>query len=263
MGLWQRLVTLLRGAPGLHARKNREDVNFPQLESVLQYSIRNKEIFREALSHRSYLQVVENPYAVSNERLEFLGDAVLNLVVAEFLYTRYADAPEGELTKSRARFVNRKALTVYARAIRLSKFLLMSPSTLQVATRGMDTIIADGFEALIGAIYLDGGYYEAKRFVERCLLTALEEGDLTTIDENFKSRLLEFAQAEGLGAPRYVTTNEEGPDHDRTFTVEVFIGGASYGIGHGKNKKDAEQAAAAQAIRHLHPSEEHGGIAER
>ncbi|MBI3766210.1 MAG: hypothetical protein HY277_06875 [Ignavibacteriales bacterium] len=120
---------------------------------------------------------------------------------------------------------------------------------LSVPGRGMETILADAFEAMIGAIYLDGGYEDAKRFVQGCLLEALTEGTVKMEDENFKSRLLEQAQAGGFGTPRYSTVNEEGPDHDRTFTVEVFIGNVSYGVGHGKNKKDAEQAAAERALQ--------------
>ena len=127
----------------------------------------------------------------------------------------------------------------------------MSPSALQVPGRGMETILADAFEAVIGAIYLDGGYADSKRIVERTLRTAIERGLVKTEDENFKSKLLEEAQAGGFTAPRYATVSEEGPDHDRTFTVEVFIGNVFYGVGHGKNKKDAEQAAAEKALQNF------------
>jgi ribonuclease-3 len=229
----------------------RGEVDFPKLVRLLRHSIRNRDLFREALSHRSYLQVIDDETAVSNERLEFLGDAVLNLVVAEYLFRRDQSAAEGDLTKSRSRLVNRKALTVYAREINLSDFLLMSPSASQIPGRGMDTILADAFEAVIGAVYLDGGYRAAAQFIEHCLKRSIDEGLLDQEDENFKSRLLEQAQAGALGTPRYVTVNEQGPDHDRTFTIEVLIGSTPYGVGFGKNKKDAEQAAAEQALRHL------------
>jgi len=227
------------------------NIDFRKLEEVLKYSIHNRQLFTEALSHRSYLQIVGNENVISNERLEFLGDAVLNLSVAEYLYRRYILAPEGELTKIRARLVNRKALTVYAREMSLSDYLLMSPSASQVAGKGMDTILADAYEAIIGAIYLDGGFHHAQQFVEQTILTALDRGLIKTEDENFKSQLLEHAQANGYGAPRYVTVNEEGPDHDRTFTVEVFVGSETFGIGKGKNKKDAEQAAAEKALQSM------------
>ena len=226
-------------------------VNFRKLERVLKYTIHNEQLFAEALSHRSYLQIAGNEETISNERLEFLGDAVLNLAVAEYLFHRHLTAPEGELTKVRSRLVNRKALSMYAHQIRLGGFLLMSPSAAQVAGKGMETILADAYEAVIGAIYLDGGFHHARNFVEQTILTALQNGTVKVEDENFKSQLLEYSQAGGLGAPRYVIVQEEGPDHDRTFTIEVYIGNISYGVGSGKNKKDAEQVAAEKALQQL------------
>lgn len=254
MRLLHRLFGRLRRASG---PRGRESIDVRALEEVLGYSIRNPELFHEALSHRSYLQVSEN--AISNERLEFLGDAVLNLVAADYLFDRDAAATEGDLTKVRARLVNRKALGVYARDLNLAELILMSPSASMAPDRGMETIIADAFEAVIGAIYLDGGYQAAARFVNRRFRDALERGAVHLDDENFKSRLLEQSQGEGLGTPRYVTVNEEGPDHDRTFTVEVVIGKKAYGRGFGKNKKDAEQAAAERALRQLNAPEHRRG----
>ncbi|HUL43822.1 MAG TPA: ribonuclease III [Bacteroidota bacterium] len=224
-------------------------IDFSRLESALRYKIRDKQLFREALSHRSYLHVAGTGASASNERLEFLGDAVLNLVIAEYLFRADQSAREGDLTKVRSRLVNRKALTVYAQHRNISEFLLISPSALQIPGRGMETILSDAFEALIGAIYLDSGYASAKEFVEGCLEEVLETGDLRVEDENFKSQLLELSQSRGLGFPRYVTIREEGPDHDRTFTIEVMLGSQSYGVGFGKNKKDAEQGAAERALQ--------------
>jgi ribonuclease III len=248
MSMISRLRQLYRALFGRDRAVQTDGIDFEQLSGLLQYQIRDRGLFKEALSHRSYLQVAPDSGAVSNERLEFLGDAILNLVVAEHLFRRDTDAPEGDLTKARSRLVSKKALTVLAREIRLGEFILLSPSASQMASRGMDTIIADAFEAIIGAIYLDGGFTHARKFVEQCLKRALDGGTLRTQDENFKSRLLEQVQAGGFNAPRYTTINEEGPDHDRTFTVEVMINGISYGIGHGKNKKDAEQSAAEKAL---------------
>jgi ribonuclease III len=228
-------------------------VDFRRLEQLLGYSIRDRRLFFQALSHRSFLQVSGFENAPSNERLEFLGDAVLNLAAAEYLYRHHQGAAEGELTKIRSRLVNRKALGAYARELHLAEFILMSPSAFQVAEKGMETILADAYEAIIGAIFLDRGPDHAKRFVERTILKALEQGIVKTEDENFKSQLLEQSQADGLGVPKYITVSEAGPDHDRTFTVEVFIGKISYGAGSGKNKKDAEQAAAEKALQQLNP----------
>lgn len=226
-------------------------IDLHALESVLAYTISDPGYFAEALSHRSYLQVSGIEPTSSNERLEYLGDSVLNLAVAEYLFRKHVTSPEGDLTKMRSQLVNRKALAVYAREIELSRFMRMSPSALQIADKGMETILADAFEAIIGAIYIDGGFDQAKIFVERHVLSALDSGAIRIDGENFKSMLLEHTQARGLGSPRYNISHQEGPDHDRTFTVEVIVNNVAYGFGVGKNKKDAEQAAAEQAYRHI------------
>lgn len=218
---------------------------------MLKYRIRDRGLFLQAVVHRSYLQFIEIPDLQSNERLEFLGDSILNMVVAERLFTMYPDAEEGELTVMRARLVNRKALVTYAKKIHLRDFLLLSNSAAQATEKGSDTILADAYEAVIGAMYLDGGLEEAKRFVYRQLTSALNEGTLQETDDNYKSALLEYAQANGRSLPRYVITKEEGPDHDRTFTVEVTLGEGPSGVGTGKNKKQAEQAAAEHALAQL------------
>lgn len=252
MKILNRLLGWIRRGSGQYqTERATATVDFTALEQILQYNIHHQHYFSEALSHRSYLQVTENDPISSNERLEFLGDAVLSLVVAEFLFRIHSDLHEGDLTKIRSRLVNRKALGVYAREMRLVDFILMSRSTAQMEGKGMDTILADAFEAIIGAIYLDGGYHHAKQFIERHIDLALERGIVKTEDENYKSQLLEYVQAKGMGSPRYLTIHQQGPDHDRTFTVEVAIGNISHGRGVGKNKKDAEQAAAERALQEL------------
>jgi ribonuclease III len=220
------------------------------LEKTLDYRIRNRDLFVQALQHRSFHQRSQHP-SRSNERLEFLGDSILNLIVGEHLFHRNPAAQEGDLTKLRSRLVNKKALAAYAKSLRLAEFIFMSPSAAQAGGKGRDTIAADTFEAVVAAIYLDGGYGEATRFVHRQVLAALERGSVITADLNFKSRLLEHAQSHGLGVPRYLLTHQEGPDHDRTFTVEVLLAGTRRGLGTGKNKKEAEQSAAQQALESL------------
>ena len=221
-----------------------------EFERRIDYRIHEKDHFVRALLHRSYLQHKHNAGS-SNERMEFLGDSILNLIVGEYLYHHYPRAEEGDLTKMRSRLVNRKALAAYAKAIGLADFILTSPSASSGLGKGQDTIAADTFEALIAAIYMDGGFDAARRFVERRVLSAMKSGAVVTADENYKSMLLEYAQANGLGIPRYTIVLEEGPDHDRTFTVEVALSDGRRGRGKGKNKKEAEQAAAARAIEHL------------
>ena len=181
----------------------------------------------------------------------FLGDSILNLIVGEYLYRIHPEAPEGELTRIRSRLVNKRALAAYAAEINLARFILMSQSAALTVGKGMETIVADSFEAIIAAVYLDGGHDAARSFVERQVLGAIKRGGVATDDDNYKSMLLEYAQANGLGTPRYVVMREDGPDHDRTFTVEVMLGSEGRGQGTGKNKKEAEQAAAHQALRDL------------
>lgn len=220
------------------------------LEKRLGYRFRNSDVFIQALQHRSFHQRSHHP-GRSNERMEFLGDSILNLIVGEYLFHLYPSAEEGELTKLRSRLVNRKALAAYARELRLSDFILMSPSAAQSSGKGQETITADTFEAIIAAMYLDRGFGAAKQFVERQILHAMEGGAVAVHDENYKSRLLEYSQSNGYGIPRYVIVKEEGPDHDRTFTVDVLLSSIRQGSGTGKNKKEAEQAAARIALTHL------------
>jgi ribonuclease-3 len=210
-------------------------------------------LFLEALRHRSYLYLVAHHTngLASNERLEFLGDGVLNLVVAQYLFDHYPDADEGTLTKMRSRLVNRKALATFAKQIHLKNFMQVNPPTANASAKGLDTILADGVEALIAAIYLDAGFPAAQQFIIEQLTFALESSALKIVDENYKSQLLEFAQGNNWGMPEYAVLREEGPDHDRTFVVQVTVSANGYGIGKGKSKKDAEQLAAAQAIEHL------------
>jgi ribonuclease III len=222
-----------------------------KFERLLEYRIRHVDYFVQALMHRSYLPFLDQPAVQSNERLEFLGDSVLNTVIAEYLYKTYPYKEEGELTVMRSRVVNRNALVQFAKQIHLRDFLFMSSSAAQAGEKGADTIHADAFEALIGAIYLDGGYDAAQRFVIRQLREAVTNGLSFTTDANFKSALLEYSQGKGMGVPRYAVMKEEGPDHDRTFTISVSIENKSIGIGSGKNKKFAEQSAAESALAFL------------
>jgi ribonuclease-3 len=229
---------------------NLDRATIRKLEQVIGYHIRCRDLFVQALLHRSFPHK-NGANGISNERLEFLGDSILNLIVAEYLYAKHPNAPEGDLTKSRSRLVNRKALAIYARTLGLSDFIFMSPSAAESIGKGYETITADTFEALVAAIYLDGGFAAARRFVERQVLNAIRGGTIVTADDNYKSRLLEYAQSHGLGVPRYVIIKEEGPDHDRTFTVEVLLHNERHASGTGKNKKDAEQAAACTALAGL------------
>ena len=220
---------------------------FAELEKVIGFSIKNRSYFVQALMHRSFLEN-NSGYAVSNERMEFLGDSVLNLTVAEYLFDEFPDKDEGFLTKVRAKLVNRIALADAADRINLADFLLISKNLSNNFKNGSRTVLADALEAVIGASYLDNGLKAAQTFIERALIEPNMKDGVYLIDENFKSQLLEYAQANRMENPVYAVIKEEGPQHNRVFTVEVLIGEIEYGIGKGKNKKSAEQNAAQAAI---------------
>lgn len=220
------------------------------LENILGVEIKKAFLYEEALTHRSYLQVKQNPAYQSNERLEFLGDAILGMVVAEYLFHHHEDVAEGELTKMRSWLVNKRALALCARKLRLDQFLLVSYSAAAALARGSDSILADAMEALIAAVYLDHGFEQARTVIEQRLLPLMLEERLMN-DTNFKSLLLEHVQAQGKGAPRYQVIEEKGPDHEKQFTVAVYVGSTSVGHGTGRSKKEAEQNAARQALEYL------------
>lgn len=223
---------------------------FLELESLIGFRINHKEFFVQALTHRSFLEQSED-YDISNERLEFLGDSVLNLVAAEYLFEMFPSKDEGFLTKVRAKLVNRIALADAAEEINLKNFLLISKNISSSFAKGSQTILSDALEALIGAIYLDNGLESAKEFIKKILIQPNFDEGSYLVDENYKSQLLEFAQAHKLENPFYKVVKEEGPQHNRVFTVKVFIGEEDYGIGSGKNKKSAEQKAAQKALEKI------------
>lgn len=221
--------------------------DFARFERIVGYRPKSWTLFFESLLHRSYLQHAGEQWK-SNERMEFLGDAVLNSIVAEWLYQSYPSMEEGDLTKVRSRLVNRRTLAQQAKDLRLSDFMLLSASAAQSIGSGSESILSDAFEALIGAIYLDGGLSSARAFVRQNLLSNDDVLSSALTDDNYKSALLEYSQGRSLGVPYYAIVREDGPDHDRRFTVEVFLGSESHGVGTGRSKKEAEQAAAAQAL---------------
>ncbi|MBS1903057.1 MAG: ribonuclease III [Bacteroidetes bacterium] len=230
------------------ARGNLSGADFEELERRIGHVIKYRLYFMQALTHRSYLQFVQQPDMQSNERLEFLGDAVLDLVIGEYLYREFQNLPEGELTKLRSRLVSGTALAKHANDIGLEKFILLSTSARHSLDRGSQTLLADAYEAIIAAIYLDGGMDAARDFIYRQIITHTRRDELMLSDTNYKSMLLEFAQSQKLGVPRYVTVGEEGPNHARVFSVEVLVGGMVRGAGRGHSKKEAEQEAALRAL---------------
>ena len=207
----------------------------------------NLDLLVEALTHRSYLN--ENKTAGShNERLEFLGDAVLELVSTNFLFKKFPTKPEGDLTAFRAAMVNTVSLAESAKLLGLNDMLLLSKGEAKDAGRARDIILANAFEAVLGAIYLDQGYDAAEAFVAKTLYPKIDSIIENRAYQDAKSRFQEAAQEKRSVTPTYRTLSEDGPDHDRVFTVGVFLGDEEMARGAGKSKQEAEQAAALTAL---------------
>jgi ribonuclease III len=223
------------------------DEKVKELEKILGLSIISVSIYEQALMHRSYLQVANKPDHRSNERLEFLGDSILGMITAEYLFYNNKEVLEGELTKMRSWLVNKKTLAICARELHLDQLLLLSYSAIQSLERGNDSMLADALESIIAAVYLDHGFEAARTFIVDKLLPIMVEQSLLH-DTNYKSLLLENVQANGHMAPRYLVAFEEGPDHEKQFTVDVYVDEKKLGRGKGRNKKDAEQDAARIAL---------------
>jgi len=223
---------------------------FKELEKIIGTTVNDKKIYVEALIHRSFLEENET-FTFSNERLEFLGDSVLNLIIGEYLFNKFPNEEEGFLTKVRAKMVNRNALSIVAENLNLGELLIISSNVPKSITHNSKSILSDAFEALIGAVYLDRGIEVCKKFIQTNILEpALKNGE-HLIDENYKSQLLEYAQANKLAIPVYQIVSEEGPHHDKTFTAEVVVGEKVLGEGKGKSKKEAEQNAAQVALNRI------------
>ncbi|MCB7303214.1 ribonuclease III [Bariatricus massiliensis] len=222
--------------------------NVKELEEKTGYQFHDRDLLKHAMTHSSYVNEKHLKKHDCNERLEFLGDAVLELVSSEYLFFENQTMPEGELTKLRASMVCEKALAFCARDLELGSFLLLGKGEDATGGRKRDSITSDALEALIGAIYLDGGFANAKEFILQHILNDLE-GKRLFFDS--KTILQEIVQGNLETGVSYHLIKEEGPDHNKAFHVEVRIGEDSYGTGIGRTKKAAEQDAAYQAILRL------------
>jgi len=223
-----------------------------QLEKLVGTHITDIEHYEQAFTHRSYLTVlkVEDIVICSNERLEFLGDSVLGLIVTDYLFNFFPDVKEGDLTKIRSRLVNKHTLAFIANKIGLHKFLKISFGTEKNFEKAGESIIANTFEALVAAIYFDAGIEKAVAFLYKHLIPLIGLDDFM-FDNNYKSKLLEHIQATGKKPPTYKVIATEGPDHDKTYTIGVYVDDLLIGTGLGKNKKDAEQKAAKYVLDNI------------
>jgi ribonuclease-3 len=223
---------------------------YKKLEEKMGLKFKDYDLLRKAFVHRSYLNEHKNSELESNERLEFLGDAVLELVVTEYLYNNYPN-PEGELTNWRSALVKGEMLAKVADEFDLGDYLFLSHGEEKSGGRKKDYLLANTFEAVVGVIYLELGYKEAVEFIIRVLLVHLEEILTTGSHIDSKSRLQELAQEKAGQTPAYELQHEEGPDHEKTFTMAAFIGERMVGKGKGSSKQVAEQKAAEDALKRL------------
>ena len=217
-----------------------------ELEDRLGYHFKNPQYLTTALTHSSYANEAKGGRH-SNERLEFLGDSVLGVVVADYLFKNCPDMPEGDLTKNRAALVCEKSLCGFSRQLGVGDFLLLSHGEQNSGGRSRPSILADAFEAIIAAIYMDGGMEEARRFVLNFVVPALKTAKPKAF-KDYKTALQEIIQQNPEEHLEYVLTGESGPDHDKHFTVEVHLNSNVIGKGGGRSKKEAEQQAAREAL---------------
>ncbi|MBE5881275.1 MAG: ribonuclease III [Lachnospiraceae bacterium] len=222
--------------------------DFSELENKIGYVYKNKQLLKQAMTHTSFANEQKINKLDSYERIEFLGDAVLEMVSSEYFYFEHPKTSEGNLTKMRASAVCEPSLAITARQLELGKYLLLGKGEEATGGRERDSIIADAVEALIGSIYLDGGLAEAKRFILKFVLNDLEHKQLFY---DAKSILMETLQAKKLSDFEYRLVGEEGPDHEKLFKTEAVLSGECIGYGEGQSKKISEQKAAYEALMTL------------
>ena len=219
------------------------------LENKIKYKFKDISLIELALTHKSYAYEEENEKDIYNERIEFLGDAILEHVISDMLYRSSLNLSEGKMSKMRAEMVCEVSLSSAMKRKNLEEFIKLGKGEIKTDGRHKDAIIADAFEAIVGAIYLDSGYDEAKKFIFRILDKEIEEVmNGKNINEDFKKNIEEELQKNGTVRIEYILLSESGPDHDKVFNVEVLLNGKKIGEGNGKNKKQAEQSAAKDAL---------------
>lgn len=228
-------------------------MNVQQLERLLEYTFRDQSLLAMALTHPSYLHETGESGGGDYQRLEFLGDAVLGLLLAELLYERYPDWDEGALSQLRSRLAGQDILADRARSLGIGAFILLGRGEEQTAGREKDSILADVLEALIAALYRDGGLQAARTLVAGLFEELADAPEFLVLGRDSKSELQEYLSSHGSSPPDYRLVEESGPPHDRQFLFHILVDGRIAGIGQGKSKKIAQQAAAAEALVKLQP----------
>jgi ribonuclease III len=227
------------------------DQRFLDFQKNIQYTFLHPELLREAVTHKSYLNEVRDPEEKDNERLEFLGDSVLDLAVSENLSAAYPASPEGELSKMKSRIVSERALARVSRKLELGRFLILGKGEEMTGGREKPSLLADALEAVIAAIYRDGGFEPARKFILEAFSEEFESLALGKGGVDYKTELQEYCQREYDTLPRYQVLSESGPDHAKIFEVQINILSEKAGIGTGRSKKEAEQQAAKKALEKL------------
>ncbi|OZB97756.1 ribonuclease III [Paenibacillus sp. XY044] len=221
-----------------------------QLQQKLQIQFHNRLLLKQAFTHASYVNEHRFSQQQDNERLEFLGDAVLELTVSEYLYNLFPNRPEGELTKLRAAIVCEPSLVKFAEKLEFGQYVLLGKGEELTGGRTRPALLADVFESFVGALYLDQGLEAARAFLDRYVFPLLEEGGKVHMSD-FKTELQELTQHHNMGVLEYRIVEERGPAHEREFVSEVYMGNERVGRGSGRSKKEAEQQAAAEALKQL------------
>jgi len=225
------------------------DRQLDRLQSLLSYRFKDEKLLKQSLTHTSAVDSGQANRLDSNERLEFLGDAVLNCLVTDFLYAAYSDKAEGVLSKIKSLLVSRKILGELAVEMDLGDYMILGVSERKTGGRMRLSVLSNAFEAVIGALYLDGGLEVARRFVEGRLLSRIDDFLNDADNVNYKSKILEMSQSDGFGIPRYALVSSTGPDHAKVFHVRIDVAGVTLGEGSGANKKVAQQRAAFHATQ--------------
>ncbi len=242
-----------RRAPAVELRPERKkELQLFQRHAGIRF--RELEFLNQAFTHRSFANELGES-AENNERLEFLGDSVLGLAVSEYLYETLPDQPEGELARIKSFVVSEASLSEIARKLRVDNYILIGRGEEYSGGRSKKAILADCLEAIIGAYYLDSGFQPSRRFVHQMLIPEINKVLENRHAKDYKTLLQEYVQKRMKTYPRYKVVQKTGPDHDRTFWIEVHVGDRSFGAGKGKNKKEAEQEAARIAYEGMHVSQ--------
>lgn len=230
--------------------QDKSDVKYTSFEKIIAYSFHDRTLLEEALTHRSRANEVQGH--LDNQRLEFFGDSILGFLISHLLFTRFPGAREGELTHMRAALVDETRLSAIASELGIGSYLELGKGEERSGGREKKSILADAYEALLAAIYLDGGIAAVQGVIDRHFAGLMGEFALSGVNStDYKTELQEYTQANSASTPRYELTAEEGPDHDKIYRFSVFVGGLLAGVGEGKSKKDAQQAAAFKAIEFL------------